>query len=143
MALPEQTLLVAECDVIVRVALGAYLRACGFTVLEVVDGAEAKAILQSGLVVNVLLSDAELAGAESGFALAHWVRRYRPSIDVLLATSVAGKAQAAAGICGRFPGGKPPSDAARLVARIRAMLAERKRRTRPPSSTALGRRRRT
>jgi CheY-like chemotaxis protein len=142
MALPKQTLLVAEGDVIVRVALCQFLRACAFTVLEAADGAEAKAILQSGLAVDVLISDAELAGPESGFALAQWVRRYRPTIEVLLTTSVASKAQTAASYCGRFPGGKPPSDAASLSARIHAMLAERKRRARAAPSTAPGRRRR-
>ena len=141
MALPNQTVLVADGDVIVRIALSDYLRACGFTVFEAADGAEAKAILRSGLAVTTLLSDAQLAGAVNGFALAQWVRRYRPTVGVLLTTTIASKAQTAASLCTRFPG-KPPSDAAGLAARIRAMQA-RKRRARPPAAVAPRRRRRT
>jgi CheY-like chemotaxis protein len=143
MTLPKQTVVVAEGDVIVRLALSEYLRACGFTVLEAADAGEAKAILQSGLRVDALISDAQLAGPENGFALAQWVRRNRGAVEVLLTTSIANKAQTAAAFCGRSPGGKPPSDAAGLAARIRAMLAERRRRARSPASPAPEPRRRT
>src|SRR5262245_25735331 len=157
MALPRMTLLVADSDVIIRLALSEYLRACGFNVLEAAYGAEAKAILQSGLKVDALIADAQLAEPEgaaqdaqaqseaepqSGFALARWVRRYHPKIEVQLTTSVASKAKAASDLCSRYPGLPPPSSAAVLASRIRALLAERKRRERPPSSTAPNRRRR-
>jgi CheY-like chemotaxis protein len=147
MALPRLTLLVAESDVIIRLALSEYLRACSFIVLEAADGVEAKAILQSGLRIDAIIADAQLADPAapqggSGFALAQWVRRHHPRIDIQLTTSVASKAKAASHTCGRYPGLPPPSSATALAARIRALLAEHKRRERRPSSAAANRRRR-
>lgn len=130
---PNNTVLLADGDVIVRLALGEYLRACGLTVLEAATGEEAKAILQSGMSIDSLFCDAQLPGTENGFALAQWVRRYRPAIHVVLTTSLESKTEAAGRFCA--PDGKGHSDLAGLSARIRAMQAERQRRARPPSST--------
>jgi DNA-binding NtrC family response regulator len=129
-------ILLVEADVIVRFALADYLRACGLTVIEAPSAADARAVLVAGPVIHVVMSDAQLAGAENGFALAQWVRRHRPKVEVLLMSSLANKAEAASDFCARSPGRKTPSDAAGLASRIQAMLAERKRRTRPPSSAA-------
>jgi len=125
--------LLADDDVIIRLAIGEYLRTCGHKVVEAASSAEAKTILQSGVVIDVVLSDAELAGDESGFALAHWIRRCRPTVEVLLTSTVSAKAQVANEFCGRFPT-KPPYDSSGLATRIRALMSERKRRARPPSS---------
>jgi DNA-binding NtrC family response regulator len=129
-------ILLVEEDVIVRFALAEYLRACDLVVIEAPTGADARAVLIAGPVIDVLMSDAQLAGNENGFALAQWVRRHRPNVEVLLMSSLAQKAQIASDFCGRYPDRKTLSDAAGLTSRIQAMLAERKRRTRPPSSTA-------
>jgi len=139
----KQNILLAEGDVIVRMALGEYLRTCGHKVLEAASSREAKSVLQSGIAVDVVLSDAQLAGEESGFALAQWIRRYRPAVEIILTSTVLGKAQAASEFCARFPT-KAPYDSSGLAARIRALVAERKRRARPPSSTtAMTRKRRS
>jgi CheY-like chemotaxis protein len=135
------TILLAEGDVISRLVLGEYLRACGFVVIEAASGAEAKAILASGIAIDVLMSDAQLAGPDSGFALAQWVRRERPAIEILLTTTAANKAQTATSFCGSRPGARSPLDAAGLAARIRALSAARKRRARPPASATPTRRR--
>lgn len=130
----KQTVLLADGDVIVRMAIAEYLRHCGHKVLEAASSEEAKAVLQSGIAVDVVLSDAQLAGSESGFALAQWIRRYRPNVEVILTSTIIGKAQSASEFCARFPS-KAPYDSSGLAARIRALVAERKRRARPPSST--------
>ncbi|MBC7767760.1 MAG: response regulator [Phycisphaerales bacterium] len=130
----KKTVLLADGDVIIRLTIGEYLRACGQKVVEAASGKEAKAILQSGLSVDVVFADAQLAGEDSGFALAHWIRRYRPSVEVILTSTISGKTQAASEFCSRFPT-KAPYDSSGLAARIRALTAERKRRSRPPSST--------
>ena len=80
----ERTILLADEDVIVRLAIADYLRGCGLQVLEAASSQEAKAILQAGRRVDVLFSDAQLAGAESGFALAQWLRRNRPDVEIVL-----------------------------------------------------------
>ncbi len=138
---PHQTVLLADGDVIVRHLVAEYLRACGHKVLEAASCEEAKAILQAGIEINSVLSDAELAGGESGFALAHWIRRYRPKIEVVLSSTVIAKAQVASEFCARFPT-QPPCDSAGLAARIRALSVARRRRGRPSASPVTARKRR-
>lgn len=132
----DATILLVEEDVIVRFAIAEYLRACDFTVIEAASGTDARAVLVAGPAIDVLMSDAQLAGNENGFALAQWVRRHRPNVEVLLMSSLAQKSQIASDFCARYPDRKTLSDAAGLTSRVQAMLAERKRRTRSPSSTA-------
>lgn len=123
----DRTVLLVESDVIVRLGLADYLRTCGWTVLEAASAEEARAILVAGPPLAVLISDAELAGEDSGFALATWVRRHRPNVRVILAAALATKTAAVAGLCDR-------DDEGVLRARIRAMFAERTRRLRRPSA---------
>jgi len=131
---PRQTVLLVEADVIVRFALAEHLRACGHTVIEVVSGSEARAVLLAGPEVHVLIADAQLAQDDSGFALAHWVRRHRKSVDVILTGTLGHKVQVACEFCA--DGDRADKDAQRLTARIQTMLAERKRRLRPAPKTS-------
>ncbi len=124
------TVLLVEADVLVRFALADHLRACEITVVEAVDADDAKAVLVAGPEITILLSDAQLAGEGSGFVLAQWVRRHRPSIETILTGSIASKAQAAATIVARMPDCVPNGDAATLTIKLNAMLDERKRRLR-------------
>lgn len=138
----QRTILLVEADVIIRCALAEYLRVCTHTVIEASSGHDARQVLVAGPAVHILMSDAQLAGDENGFALAQWVRRHRPEIEVMLTSSIQNKAQAANDFCARNPEQKLPSDANGLSARVNAMIAERKRRLRPPSTTAAAPRRR-
>jgi CheY-like chemotaxis protein len=126
--------LLVEADVIVRFALAQHLRGCGHTVIEVISGTEARAVLLAGPAVDVVLADAQLAGDDNGFALAQWVRRHRKSIDVILSGTLAHKVQVACEFC--VDGDKADQDAQGLTSRIQAMLAEYKRRVRPAAQTA-------
>lgn len=125
------TVLLVEADVLVRFVLADHLRACAVTVVEAVDADDAKAVLVAGPEITILLSDAQLAGEGSGFVLAQWVRRHRPSVEIVLTGSIASKTQAAAEIVARMPECVPNGDAATLATKLNAMLAERKRRLRP------------
>lgn len=127
------TILLVEADVIVRFAIAEHVRGCGHTVIEVVNGAEARAVLLAGPEVSVLLADAQLAHDDSGFALAHWVRRHRKSIDVILTGTLGHKVQVACEFCAE--GEKADHEAQAITMRIQSMMAERKRRLRPPSKT--------
>jgi CheY-like chemotaxis protein len=135
-----RSILLADEDVIVRLALADYLRSCGLQVLEAATSQEAKTILQAGPWIDVLFSDAQLAGPESGFALAQWVRRNRPETEIILKVSIAAKTAAAFDLCCP-PDGKKSFDSQALTARIEGMLAERRRRTRPQQSPMTGPRR--
>lgn len=129
-----RTILLVEADVIIRFAIAHHLRQCGCTVIEVVSGTEARAVLLAGPDVHVVLADAQLAGDDNGFALAQWVRRHRKSIDVILTGTLAHKIQVACEFCAE--GDRADQDAVALASRIQSMLAERKRRMRPASKTA-------
>ena len=118
---PGVTILVADDDVLTRIAVAEYLRGCGFRVIEAAGGHEAKTILQHGPEIDVLFSDARLAGDDSGFALAHWVRRHRPRIKVILSAGVMRKSEAAARLCSG--GDTEAASAAHLRDRIEAMNA--------------------
>lgn len=134
-ARPEtrRTILLVEGDVIIRFALADHLRACGCTVVEVVNGYEARAVLLAGPSIDVVLADAQLAGDDNGFALAQWVRRHRKSIDVILTGTLAHKVQVTCEFC--VDDDRADHDAQGLTSRIQAMLAERKRRLRPAPRT--------
>lgn len=141
----KPTILLVEGDVIVRFAIADFLRVCDLIVIEAADTDDAKAILVAGPNVDILLSDAQLAGGGSGFVLAQWVRRHRPGLEVILTASIDSKAQAAVDIAARIPDCSPISDAAGLATKLNAMLAERKRRSRPQprnAATPVRRRRR-
>jgi DNA-binding NtrC family response regulator len=126
----QTRVLLVEGDVLIRFAIGEYLRACAITVIEAAGADDARAILLAGPKIHILLSDAELAGEGSGFMLAKWVRRHRPQMEVLLTASIEGKAHAAAELLARLPDCAPAADVAALVGKIKSMLAERKRRLR-------------
>ena len=128
------TVLLVEADVIVRFALAQHLRGCGHTVVEVISGAEARAVLIAGVTIDVVLADAQLAGDDNGFALAQWVRRHRKSIDVILTGTLPQKVQTACEFC--VEGDSADRDAQGLTAYIQTMLAERKRRLRPAPKAA-------
>lgn len=127
--LPGATILVADEDVLVRIAIAEYLRACGFRVIEAAGGLEAKTVLQHGPEIHVLMADARLAGDDSGFALAQWARRHRPNITVILSAGLTRKSEAAAQLCSGGQTQAPP--ASHLRERIEAMNARHGRRIRP------------
>jgi len=115
------TILVAEDDVLVRIAIAEYLRECGFRVIEASGGLEAKTVLQHGPEIHVLFADARLAGDDNSFALAQWTRRYRPKVSIVLNANLTKKSEAAAQLCKRNQPNPPP--ASHLRDRIKAMKA--------------------
>lgn len=128
--------LLVEEHVIVRLALAGHLRSCGFTVFEAATSLEARSVLLAGPKIDMLMADARLAGPDSGFALAQWVRRHRPGVEVILTGVLSGKALAATELCEKHSKRTTPQDGPALTERIRVMLAEHERRTRRPSSSA-------
>jgi CheY-like chemotaxis protein len=104
----SRVILLAEEDILVRLGLAEFLRACGRTVIEAAGALEAMTILRKGPRVGVLLLDVQLASAGNGFALARWTRRQWPAISIVLTGSLASKAEAAANLCDRS-GKQPPS----------------------------------
>ena len=121
----DACVLIVEADVLVRSALADYLRDCGYRVLEVADGNEAREILvEPAAAVDVLLANVK-APKDSGFLLAVWVRANCPHVEVELVGSVENATQKAGEICADGPAPSTPSDHKFVLDRIRRLMASR------------------
>ena len=122
----QETVLVVEDDVLVRMPIAQYLRDCGYKVIEVADADEAMAVLlHSEIIVDVVFSDIEMPGSIDGFGLAKWIRDNRPGLDVLLAGTVPRAVEGAESLCEQGPI-KKPYEAQTVHNHIRRLLAARK-----------------
>ena len=118
-----ETVLVAEDEVLLRLTIAAYLRDCGYKVIEAADADEAVLVLQQPeLGIDVLFTDIEMPGAMDGFGLAQWTRANRPGLDVILT----GTAPRAVNSAAHLVRGRPDTEA------VRAAIGAR------PHSPALG-----
>ena len=117
------TILVVEDDVLVRNLVAAYLRECGFDVLEANGADEAVRVLQADVPVDIVFSDIQMPGSMDGFGLAQWVRRERPWLKVILTSGAARTAKEAGDLCEHGPVLAKPYDHAELERHIRALLA--------------------
>jgi CheY-like chemotaxis protein len=82
-------LLIVEDEILVRMAMADELRAAGFSVLEAASGEEAAAVLESGLALDILLTDVRLPGALDGLALARSAREQRPGLRIIVVSGTA------------------------------------------------------
>lgn len=121
-----RSLLVADSEVLVRHAIAAYLRACGYEVIEAATYEEALDAIGSDQVwPELVLSDVELKGEGNGFVLRAWIAQNHPVIKVVLAGNVEAAARAAAGICDEGPHLARPYDPQGVADHIRQLLAIR------------------
>jgi DNA-binding response OmpR family regulator len=120
----QSCVLLVEDDVLVRASLSEYLRACGFHVLEAVDGDEARQLFDlDARPIDVVLVDLN-AGGEGGFGLASWVRTKRPGVEVILTGSTRSVVEKAGDLC--RSGSAPASyDHSLVLDRIRRLVAAR------------------
>ncbi len=121
------TILLLENEVLIRMPLAEYLRDCGYRVLEATTVAEAQAVLNAGMRVDLVFSKVRLAGSQNGFTLANWVRRHHRSTKVLLAASVANAAEKAADLCANGPMLVRPAQHEAVLQRIQGLLHQARR----------------
>jgi DNA-binding NtrC family response regulator len=122
----QETVLLVEDEVLVRMPIAQYLRDCGYKVIETVNADEAiTVLLHKETVVDIVFSDIEMPGAVDGFGLAKWIREHRPGLDVLLAGTVPRAVENAQQLCeqGSVP---KPYNAQIVHNHIKRMLAARK-----------------
>lgn len=120
--------LLVDGDVVVRHVLAAYLRECGYSVVEAATGADALLVVADRSVpIDVVLCDADLAGDPGGFDLRRRLREQRPEIDVVLAGNTAAAAAAAAALCEEGPQLARPYDPQGVVDHIARLRAARDR----------------
>ncbi len=77
------TILVVDDEAPIRMFLVEYLSDCGLNVIEAANAAQAKALLLD-LPIDLVFSDINMPGGETGFGLARWICQYRPNTKVLL-----------------------------------------------------------
>jgi CheY-like chemotaxis protein len=121
----RETILVVDDEVLVRMVISAYLRDCGYKVIEATNADEALTVLQHLAVkVDVVFSDIEMPGSMDGFALSTWIRANRPGLDVVLAGTVKRAVNAAEELCeeGALP---KPYEPQAVLSRIRKLMARR------------------
>jgi DNA-binding NtrC family response regulator len=135
-----ETILVVEDNILIRMVIAAYLRECGFRVIEAVGADEAIAVLaQSEVLVDVVFSDVEMPGSLDGFGLNRWVREHRPDVPVILAGTPARASEAAAELCRSGPDLAKPYEPQLVLDRIRRLLADRgNHRSRPTHLSRAG-----
>jgi CheY-like chemotaxis protein len=114
---PPPTILVVEDDVLVRSLVAAYLRECGFDVIEANGADEAIRVMEAEVRVDIVFSDVNMPGSMDGFGLAQWVHRERPWLKVILTSGAARTASEQGPILAK------PYDHAELERHIRTLLA--------------------
>jgi DNA-binding NtrC family response regulator len=122
----QETVLVVEDDILVRMPIAQYLRDCGYVVIEAADADEAMTVLlhrQTG--VDIVFTDTDMLGSVDGFGLARWIREHRPGLDVFLAGTVPRAVESAEQLCAEGPIPKP-YDAQTVHNHIRRLLAARR-----------------
>ncbi|MGO4685387.1 response regulator [Hyphomicrobium sp. 2TAF46] len=118
------TVLIVEDTVLVRLAIAAYLRDCGYRVIEAASSDEAILVLQqSATTIDILFSDADVAGALDAFSLCQWSRKNRPETKIVMAASPKGAAVAAGKLCEEGPYLAKPYEPQAVEDYIRRLLA--------------------
>src|ERR1700744_5179177 len=97
------TILLVEGNALMRMALAAYLRECGYIVIETDNPAEARRLLDAGTKADIAFIDLAATGEFDGFVLAHWIRKTLPGLKVLLASGVRRAAEMAGDLCEHGP----------------------------------------
>lgn len=125
-------MLVVDSDILIRMPIAAYLRECGYRVIEAVNAEEAMIVLgEAELKVDAILTGVEPQTANqtanNGFALAKWVRENRPHISVLMAATPERAAKEAGELCSEGPHLARPYDHAIVEAHIRRLLSARQK----------------
>jgi CheY-like chemotaxis protein len=126
-----ETVLVVEDEVLIRMVISAYLRDCGYKVIEAANADEAILVLQQEeLTIDVVFTDTEMPGSMDGFGLSQWIRAKRQGLEVILVGSPARAADAAGELCESGPTLSKPYEPQVVLDRIKRLLAERASRKR-------------
>jgi CheY-like chemotaxis protein len=102
--------------------IAAYLRDCGFDVVEAGSADEAVRVLEAGLRIDIVFSDVSMPGSLDGFGLARWVRRERPELKVILTSGAVRTAKDATDFSAHGPIVAKPYNHAKLASQLRALL---------------------
>ena len=107
--------------------LSDHLQECGFMVFEAANADEAITTIQTGIPIDLVLTDVRMPGSMNGFGLAKWIRANTPSISVILASGEATQTEAANELCHHVPFFRKPYDLKAIVTGIRTALDQPQR----------------
>lgn len=88
-AAPGETVLVVDDEALIRMLVIDVLEDLGYVSLEAVDAASSLKILESGVRIDLLVTDVGLPGGMDGRQLADFARALRPELKVLFITGYA------------------------------------------------------
>jgi CheY-like chemotaxis protein len=92
--LDAQTVLVVEDEILIRFILADSLRDIGYQVLEAADGDEGLHILNSGQVVDLLVTDVRMPGDVDGMELTRRSKSLAPRRPVIVCSAHLYKSEA-------------------------------------------------
>ncbi len=121
-AIAAPVVLFVENEVLVRMAVAAYLRECGFRVVEARTAAEALRVFESDITIDVLFCGVDIPGDMDGFSLAKRIRLERPQTKIILTSGARRSAEEAGTLCEQGPHLAKPYDHRDLERRIRRLL---------------------
>jgi DNA-binding response OmpR family regulator len=119
---PAPIILIVEGNTLVRTLVAAYLRDCGYQVIETSSSAEAVDVLGVRKGIDIVFINVDAATDGDGFGLARRVRNEWPQVKVLLSSGVRRTAKEAETLCEQGPTATKPYDHAELGRRIRRLL---------------------
>ncbi|MGV8840792.1 MAG: response regulator [Bauldia sp.] len=115
------SILIVEDDVLLRLVTAEDLRAAGYGVIEASNADEAMTILDSGVAIDLVLTDIRMPGSMDGLALAAFVRQRWPDLKIMVASGER-PAQAALAAADAFL--PKPYDSAGILARLRTLTGK-------------------
>jgi CheY-like chemotaxis protein len=81
------SILIVEDELLTRIAAAEFLRDCGFTVMEAANAAEARLLVSSKAIVDLVFTDIQMPGDMDGRSLAGWLAREKPKLPVILTSA--------------------------------------------------------
>lgn len=80
-------ILIVEDELLVRMMVSDALRDAGFNVIEAFNADEAINILQSGITINLMLSDVRMPGSMDGLGLLEYSKATFPTLPVIMTSA--------------------------------------------------------
>lgn len=81
---PARAVLLVDNSIATRAPLSELLRTNGYQVIEAATSDGALDLLNSRLEVDVLIAQEQVQGSMGGLALAHWMRKTRPAMRLIV-----------------------------------------------------------
>jgi DNA-binding NtrC family response regulator len=118
-------ILLVDDDAIIRMGTAARLVEFGFAPIEAGHAAEAVAVLQTAIHVDLVFSDVRMPGTMDGFGLRRWMRVNRAGLPMLLTSGDVAMADLDREQIDATCFFEKPYDIAAIVARARSVIAGR------------------